>query len=147
MIVDGAVARLKFERDTRPLVECRDPFVAAGIAPLVVAFPILRVGLHWPSRALDIALELRAPDWDYRPPAADWVREDGSPWPLSDAPQGGGFQGAHPRSGRPWLCYRGSLDYHEWEGHVDDHWWAIRDDPQYRLLGFIQNVNSELQRT
>ena len=149
MIVDPAVARRKFERDVRPLVEHPDAFARIGIRPLVVAFPTVRVALHWPSREIDLGLELSAPDWDYRPPTVDWVKLDGAPWAAGEAPSGDGFQEPNPntrRPDRPWFCFRGSLEFHEYAGHSAEAWWPIHADERYRILGFIQNVAAVLAR-
>jgi hypothetical protein len=147
MIVDPAVARRKFERDVRPLVDNPDLYTRLGIRSLAADYPILRVALVWQRRQLEIGIELIAPDWDYRPPSARWVALDGQAWPATDAPSGNGFQGPHPETGAPWLCFRGCLEYHEWESHASDAWWPLRLDERYRLLGFVQNVATVLRRT
>jgi hypothetical protein len=150
MIVDPAVARRKFERDVRPLVEDQKMFSRIGVRALLVAFPVVRVALQWPSRDEEIGLQLCAPDWDYRPPSADWVTLDGSPWPAAQAPTGNGFQQPNKqtrRPDRPWLCFRGVLEFHEYTGHEADAWWPLRLEEQYQLLGVIQNVASVLRRT
>jgi hypothetical protein len=146
MIVDPAVARRKFDRDVRPLIDDPALFERLGIRAVVTTYPVLRVGLAWPSRHTEIGLELRAPDWDYRPPSGDWVLLDGRPLPVGEAPSGNGFQGAHPSTGRPWLCFRGVLEYHEWENHASDPWWPLRGNNAYRLLGSVQNIASVLRR-
>jgi len=149
MIVDPAVARRKFERDVRPLVDHPDVFAGIGVRALLVAFPIVRVALQWPARSQEIGLQLYAPDWDYRPPSADWVTPEGLPCPAVEAPSGPGFQQPNPqtrRPDRPWLCFRGFLEFHEYAGHDADAWWPLRLGERYRLLGVIQNVASVLRR-
>lgn len=149
MVVHPAVARRKFERDVRPLVEHPGAFVGVGIRPLLVAYPIVRVALRWPSRETEIALELSAPDWDYRPPSADWMTLEGSLLPAGEAPTANGFQAPNPqtrRPDRPWLCFRGCLEFHEYTGHAADAWWPLRLDESLRLLGLVQNVASVLRR-
>jgi hypothetical protein len=148
MIVDRAVARRKFDRDVEPIRREPELYERLGIRPLVIDFPMLRVGLVWPRKQVGIGLELLAPDWDYRPPSADWVTVDGEPWPVEQAPDGNGFQAStpYPTTGRPWLCFRGFREYHEWEGHVGDPWWPLREDDSFRLLGRVQHIAEQLRR-
>ena len=91
MIVDPRVAKRKFDRDIAPLVEDPAAFAALGIRLIEGTFPTLRVSLAWPKRQLEIPLELAAPDWDFRPPSATWVKEDGSSWD-GPVPSGNGLQ-------------------------------------------------------
>lgn len=146
MIVDPVVACRKFERDVRPLIEDAALFTRIGLRPLVTTYPVLRVALSWPSKLVEIAVELTAPDWDYRPASVDWVTLDGEPWPIAEAPTNNGFQGAHPETGRPWFCFPGALEYHEWEGHSVDAWWPRRLNESFRLVGFVQNVATVLRK-
>lgn len=150
MIVDPAAARRKFERDVQPLVDHPGAFARIGVRPLLVAFPTVRVALRWPSQGKEIGLQLSAPDWDYRPPSVDWVALNGTPLPASAAPSGNGFQQPNPntrRPDRPWFCFRGSLEFHEYTGHSAEAWWPIHTDERYRMLGFIHNVAAVLART
>jgi hypothetical protein len=147
VIVDPVVACRKFERDVRPLIEDAALFTRIGLRPLVTTYPVLRVALLWPSKDVEIAVELTAPDWDYRPASVDWVTLEGEAWPLADAPSTNGFQGgAHPGTGRPWFCFPGALEYHEWESHSVDGWWPRRLDESARLVGFVQNVANVLRK-
>ena len=144
MIVDPRVAKRKFDRDVRPIVEDPDAFGVLGMRLIAASYPILRVALAWPGKG-EIPLELRANDWDFRPASATWVAEDGGPW-TGGVPNANGFQ-AGDATHRPWLCFAGSLEYHEWPGHHTDHWWARRNDPNVRLLGFVQHIASVLRKT
>jgi hypothetical protein len=149
VIVDPAVARRKFEREVQPLVDDPEAFARIGMRPMLVAFPTVRVALPWRSRGIELGLQMSAPDWDYRPPSVDWVDLDGAPWPAGDAPSGDGFQQPNlntRRPDRPWFCFRGSLEFHEYTGHSADAWWPIHSDERYRMLGFIQNVAAVLAR-
>ena len=145
MIVDPRVARRKFDRDAQPILEDPGAFGALGMRLIAAAYPNLRVALAWPQRQLEIPLELRAEDWDYRPPSASWVQEDGSSWD-GPVPSTNGFQ-AGDATHEPWLCFPGCLEFHEWAGHHTDLWWPKRHQEALRLLGFLQNAAAVLRRT
>jgi hypothetical protein len=145
VIVDPRVAKRKFDRDVQPVLVDPGAFEVLGMRLLVASYPVLRVALAWTRHQTEIPLELYAPDWDYRPPSATWVREDGLPWDGA-VPNGNGFQPGDATH-RPWLCFPGTLEYHEWPGHHTDHWWPRRHDPALRLLGFTQHIASVLRRT
>lgn len=146
MIVDPRVARLKFDRDVEPMRSNPEPYEKLGIRPLVIEYPVVRVALAWPKATTEIGLELRAVNWDYRPPSADWVTLGGDPWPINSAPEGRGFQRntPFPTTGRPWLCFPGFREFHEWDGHVGEPWWPLRPDDSFRLLGRIQHIADQL---
>jgi hypothetical protein len=145
VIVDPRVARRKFDRDARPILEDPDAFGALGMRLIVAVYPILRVALAWPARQLEIPLQLNAEDWDYRPPSASWVQEDGSLW-NDPVPSTNGFQ-IGDATHRPWLCFPGSLEFHEWAGHHTELWWPRHHQEALRLLGFLQNASAVLRRT
>jgi hypothetical protein len=145
VIVDPRVARRKFERDVQPILEDPDAFGALGMRLIEASYPVLRVGLTWPKRQLEIPLELRAENWDYRPASATWVNEDGGPW-KGPVPNANGLQ-AGDATRRPWLCFPGTLEYHEYPGHHTDLWWPKRRLDSLRLLGFVQHIAAVLRKT
>ena len=111
---------------------------------LVASYPILRVALAWPPAA---EIPLGAAGGGLGLPAAVGHVGRSGWWPVDGPiPNGNGFQ-AGDATHRPWLCFPGSLEYHEWPGHHTDHWWPRRMQESLRLLGFVQHVGSVLRRT
>lgn len=149
MILDPALARARFERDLERLIARPDIFEAAGVRLITAAYPVLEVDLHWFRRSRWIRLHVDATDYDYVPPKGWWVTEEGADMLQgSGIPSGVGFQvGADPHTGRrPWFCFPGWREYHDWENHHQVLWTAIRRLPRHRLLAQVRQLRADLNR-
>lgn len=78
-----------------------------------------------------LGLMLKPPDQTRVPPA----RYDGKVLFARGAPGGfGGYlPGGHPITGRPFLCIRGTWEFHVHPQHADLPWDWLRGDPNYGL--------------
>jgi hypothetical protein len=75
------------------------------------------------------------------PPSITLANDNGVA--LTEAPKapGGQFhQGPHTRTGRPFVCMRGSREYHTHDSHVGDVWDNYRGRPEFSLGGIVTQV-------
>ena len=131
-----ALARANFERDAAALTD-----QTAALQRLVVhqrAFPFVDVTI---IHSKGIRVCLKADDWDDLPPSIAILNPDGSPW--TTALPGGVFNGGpHSLSGRPFICMRGSREYHTHSGHVNDVWQNYRGQDGMGLIGILMQLSS-----
>lgn len=71
-------------------------------------------------------LRLDGPDYDARPLAVSVVDDSGAPVGADRWPPGLVYGGEHPVARRPWVCIRGTLEYHTYPGHTADGWELYR---------------------
>jgi len=77
-------------------------------------------------------------DWDELPPSIDLLNAEGVL--LAKLPQKlpGVFNGgAHPRTGRPFVCMAGSREFHTHPSHRNETWDQCRDQPGFEDIGAI----------
>jgi hypothetical protein len=132
--VHEVLALAKFDNDVADLGD-----VAADSCGLTVnqrAYPILDVTIRH-SRPL--RLRMNAPNWDDQPPGIELLNPDGSP--LAGTVPGGIFHpGPHPSTGRPFICMRGSLEFHTYPGHVNESWAQYRGQDGMGLIGIVMQI-------
>jgi hypothetical protein len=89
----------------------------SGISRRRRRYPILDVTiLHTRS----LRLRLHCESWDEIPPSIDLLNVDGSF--VGGAMPGDIFHnGPHPNTGRPFVCMRGTREYHTHSSHLGDH--------------------------
>lgn len=75
-------------------------------------------------------LRLDAVDYDARPVAVSFVDTGGRPVGPEQWPPGVAYEHDpdHPVLHRPWVCLRGTLEYHTYPGHTADGWELSRAD-------------------
>lgn len=71
-------------------------------------------------------LRLDGPDYDARPLAVSVVDGSSAPVGADRWPPGLVYGGEHPVARRPWVCIRGTLEYHTYPGHTADGWELYR---------------------
>lgn len=128
------LARSKFDSDVADLGD-----VAADSCGLTVnqrTYPILDVTIHH-SRPL--RLRLSAPNWDDQPPSIELLKPDGSPF-TERLPGGIFHQGPHPIAGRPFICMRGSLEFHTHSSHLNESWAQYRGQDGMGLIGIMMQI-------
>ncbi|MES2304296.1 MAG: putative metal-binding protein [Gemmatimonadota bacterium] len=59
---------------------------------------------------------------------------------LSPDPTGVFNGGAHPATGRPFVCMRGSREYHAHPSHIAELWEGIRRSSAYDLGGILTQL-------
>lgn len=143
-----ALSRGAFERELARL----DKRVVArrNWTVLSAQFPVFDVVFNHATRA---ALRLRfiCDGWDDEPPLIEIMTAGGQVIP-SQRPAGhpheyvfaGGMSifnsGPHERTGRPFICMRGSREYHNHSGHRTDHWDNHRGQSGNSLLGLVEQL-------
>ena len=129
-----ALARVKFDSDVADLGG-----VAADSCDLTVhqrAYPILDVTVRH-SRPL--RLRMSAPNRDDQPPSIELLNPDGSPLPAP-IPGGVFHPGPHPNTGRPFICMRGSLEFHTHPSHLNESWAQYRGQDGMGLIGILMQI-------
>jgi hypothetical protein len=105
-----------------------------------VAYPVISVSYTAPGR-ITLRLTYTCDDWNDRPPS---IRlEDPNGTPLRNIPPNptGVFNGGnHPLTNLPFVCMRGSREYHTHPSHVADSWEAIRNGSKYDLGGIMTQI-------
>lgn len=96
-------------------------------------YPILDIGFVSSNKST-LRLHFECEDWNDVPPAVTLQDFDGTP--LQYLP--GGLTnifnvGPHPIFRRPFICMRGTREYHMHESHRLDSWDGIKHLPGYRL--------------
>jgi hypothetical protein len=136
--VHEAVSRLLFEEAVKgigpDLCARREWTIHAA------AYPILEVGFAAPGRT-PLRVRARCDGWNGQPVSIEWL--DAKGLPLTSIPQGPGGQlnnGAHPQTGRPFVCMAGVREYHAHPSHVGDSWENYKDRSGYDLGGVITQV-------
>jgi hypothetical protein len=138
--VHEALARANFERDVEALTDRM-----ADLQRLILhqrAFPLLDATI---AHNKNIRIRLEANDWNDLPPAIAILDPDGSPW-TSQLPGGVFNGGPHSVSGKPFICMRGSREYHTHSGHVNDTWDNYRGQEGMNLVGILMQLSSEWRK-
>ena len=128
-----ALARANFEQDVADLGD-----VAACSYGLIVharAYPILDVTV---SHSRPLRVRMRGDDWDDLPPSIDLLNPDGSA--LTGLPGGVFHPGPHPGTGRPFVCMRGSREFHTHPNHRNEQWAQYRGQDGMGLIGILMQV-------
>lgn len=136
------LSRAAFERDVGRL----DSRLASRLGWTVVQrdFPILDVVIHHRSRPLRLRLDCAG--WDDMPPSIELLAEDGSH--LATVPPGIPVfnPGGHPATGRPFVCMRGSREFHTHPSHLSESWDNYRGQPGNDLLGLVEQLGRAWKR-
>lgn len=117
---------------------------------LTAQYPVLDVVFNHPTRA---ALRLRfiCNGWDDQPPSIEILTADGQFIPSRREPGNpheyvfaGGMSifnsGPHEQHPWPFICMRGSRDYHNHSSHRTDSWDNYRDHSGNGLLGLLEQL-------
>ena len=91
------------------------------------------------AHGTDRRMRITGADYDRRPLSVSFVNESGDPLPAEGWPPI--TMGVpHPVLGTPWVCLRGTLEYHLYAGHTAaaDSWDASRAD--LRLPDVVEHI-------
>lgn len=130
-----ALSRAAFERDVRRIDARSARMYDWKIVEAI--YPILDVIFNH-STATPMRLRLSCTEWDELPPSIELLNTDGKH--VSTAPPniGGVFNGgAHPSTGRPFVCMRGAREYHTHSSHTSDLWDNYRGKSGMDLAGIV----------
>jgi hypothetical protein len=134
-----ALSRAAFDRDVAAI----DPRVAGtrGWTIVKASFPIFDVIFNHASAPIRVRLECS--DWDELPPSIDLLNIDGTYMTGGQVPANTGSvfnQGAHDRTRRPFICMRGSREYHTHSSHITDRWDNYRGKPGNDIGGLVYQL-------
>lgn len=152
MIIDRAFSSDRFKRDLVPLLNNPEIFQEIGIRVIRIEFPQIDVALWWRKMQREVILRVEALEYDYLPVSGWWIDANGVPL-LKDkqqVPHGMGFQceDGHPHVfQKAWFCFQGWREYHDHSGHQNIPWSSIMLEPEYRISGLIQQLNTDLNRS
>lgn len=99
-----------------------------------ISFPIIDCqftgdGMH------GLRIKMDCSDWDERPPSIELLTPEGSALPTNEVPAGTGVynQSPHKSTQKPFVCMRGSFEYHTHPSHINDPWSQFRGSSAYTL--------------
>jgi len=103
-------------------------------------YPVLDVGFRGNTRA-ELRVQMHCDHWNEQPPSVRLLAADGQL--LLNVPRdpGGIFNmGPHPHTGAPFICMRGSREYHTHPSHLTDDWSLCRGHSGYDLGGILTQI-------
>jgi hypothetical protein len=103
-------------------------------------YPILDVGFR-SNRPAHIRIRMWCNEYNELPPSIEFLSMEGQLLTVVERDPGGVFNlGPHPLTGRPFICMRGSREYHQHPSHLVDPWDHIRNLSGYDLGGILTQV-------
>lgn len=103
-------------------------------------YPILDV-IFGHAKAEPLRIRMLCDQWNDLPPSIELLSASGAY--LRSAPPNVGsiFNGsAHPSTGRPFVCMRGSREFHTHPSHLGERWDGYRGRPGMDLLGILEQL-------
>ena len=129
-----ALAKANFERDVAVLTD--STATRQHLTIHARDYPILDVTVQ---HTKPIRLRFHGDGFDELPPAIAILKPDGPPW--SEALPGGVFNGGpHSVKGGPFICMRGSREYHTHGSHVNDKWDTYRGQDGMGIYGILMQL-------
>lgn len=103
--------------------------------------PVVDVSFTSPDRTT-LRLRLDCSSYDGMPPSVSLLAADGAPLTKLVGANDSVFNpGPHPATGRPFICMRGTYEYHVHPSHVTDPWENLRRSPAYSLIGLLYQLH------
>ena len=131
-----ALVRRKFEEGVGCLTD-----ILVRTSRIVVnskTFPVLDLTIE---HTTPLRLKMGCGQWDERPPSVELLTADGLP--LSGSMPGGIFNpGAHPVTGLPFVCMRGTLEYHTHESHISESWEQYKGQDGMDLVSIALQIGN-----
>lgn len=106
------------------------------------SYPVLDVGFTSLGGG-SLRLRLQCDRWNALPPSVALLTSDGQPFPAGRtiASSTGIFHvGPHPNTRAPFVCMRGTREYHTHDSHLTDAWEALRDSPDFSLGEIVTQI-------
>lgn len=133
-----ALSRAAFNRDISKL-DVRSAGLY-GWRILSSEYPIFDVVFTHP-RAEPLRVRLTCDQWDELPPQIELLNQSGDHLPAPPPNHGSIFHpGPHRYTGRPFVCMRGSREYHTHESHVEDIWDNYKTQNGNDILGLVSQI-------
>jgi hypothetical protein len=93
------------------------------------------------SNRTQLRLRLLCDDWNDLPPSIVLQSPDGTLLrAITPNPTGVFHPGPHPITNLPFVCMRGSREYHTHSSHTSDAWGNVRQSSSYSLGGILTQV-------
>jgi hypothetical protein len=137
-VAHEAISKPAFEEDVAALTARAAE--SLGIVIHSKEWPILDVTIN---HSRPIRFRFYCDDWDDSPPSIEILNPDGSPF-SGQIPPGGQFHaGPHPRNQRrPFICMRGSREYHTHPSHTNDNWEQYREQDGMNIIGILMQLRT-----
>ncbi len=103
-------------------------------------YPILDVLFTSESKG-KLRIRLNCTDWNELPPSVAILNEDGQHYTAAPTEATNIFHaGPHQKTGLPFICMIGSLEYHTHESHIADHWESYRNKAEHDLGSLLTKI-------
>jgi hypothetical protein len=110
-------------------------------------FPVLDVSFEAAGRT-GIRVRMICDDWNEQPPSIQLLSLEGELLSTIKTDPAGIFNnGPHPVIRRPFICTRGSREYHTHSSHLNDHWDNYKNQSGFDLGGILTKVWRAWQKT
>lgn len=110
------------------------------------SFPVLDCSFTAINRTI-LRLQLHCDDWNDRPPSITLHNADGAFLNAhADNPTGVFNNSPHPTTQRPFICMRGSREYHTHPSHLTDLWDALKEQSSYTLGSILTQLWNAWQK-
>lgn len=105
-----------------------------------VEFPLIDCSFTASGRTT-LRVKLSCEEWHDRPPSISLYAADGTLLTsLPPNPTGVFHAGPHPTTNRPFICMRGSWEYHTHPSHLADLWENVKGKSSFTLGGILTQV-------
>ena len=105
-----------------------------------IEFPILDCEFRHANKP-SLRVRFECDDWNTIPPSIELLTADGKALTALPGRSTGVFNNsAHPISGKPFICMRGSREYHTHNSHLNDPWEPLRDQSNMSLGGILTQI-------
>ena len=103
-------------------------------------YPMLEIGFRGKTRA-ELRVQMRCDHWNEQPPSVRLLGASGQLLTAIPRDPAGIFnQGPHPQTRVPFICMRGSREYHTHPSHLTDDWGLCRNQSGYDLGGILTQI-------
>lgn len=134
----GAASRALFENEVKEFSEELE--LRRGWKFHSVEYPVIDCSFKAPSRTT-LRVRMVCDNWNDLAPAISLHAADGTLLTaLPPNPTGVFNTNAHPLTGRPFVCMRGSREYHTHTSHTDDLWQSVQGTDSYTLGGILTQL-------
>ena len=88
-----------------------------------------------------LRLRLHCDGWNTEPPSIELLTREGENLTKVPGTSTGVFNGSpHPITGKPFICMRGSREYHSHSSHIADLWEPLRNRSEMSLAGILTQI-------
>lgn len=137
-VMHELASKALFEQQTQGLIPRL--FNSRGWNLYKIEYPIIDIGFTAEGRT-GLRLKFECSNWNELPPSITLMTLDGTILAtLAPNPTNVFNTGHHQLTGRPFICMRGSREYHTHPGHINDLWENYRNQPGNDLGGLISQL-------